>query len=236
MSSNSSELSPCQLNTNVYTLTLSTDTGSCFSAGTKVTLASGEEIAIDKQSPGLKLTSNAGETTTVTNEYIENDMMAGGQLFGINEDKPFATPNHPFWTEEGWKCINPDSATEENPDISYGVLQVGDTVFRISQTDPLLYEPVTIWQLTFTTLSEPSKTYGLNLNGPQSYHANGYVVAANYPILTEKRVHDGMKKLNNGEKESLKSAIGSGKEVEKVCGKWAKAFYDSVNIKSVGKN
>ena len=142
-------------------------------------------------------------------------------MFGINDDKPFATPNHPFWTEERWKCINSESAMEENPDISYGVLQVGDTVFRISQTDPLLYEPVTIWQLTFTMLSEPSKTYGLNLNGPQSYHANGYVVAANYPILTEKRVQNGMKKLNEAEKESLKSAVGSGMpEVTKMTGGW----------------
>ena len=208
----------------------------CFSAGTKVTLASGEEMAIEKQTVGLNILSNAGEITTITIEFVENEIGAGRQLFGINDDEPFATTNHPFWTTEGWKCLNLKAASVENPDVMYGILQIGDTVFRMAQTDPLLYEPITINQLTFTTLSEPSKTYGLHLNGPQSYHANSYVVAANYPILTEKRVHDGMKKLSNGEKESLKSAIGSGKEVEKVCGKWAKAFYDSVNIKTVGNN
>ena len=188
---------------------------------------------------GINLISNAGDITTITSEYVENDIGASGQLFGINDNEAFATPNHPFWTTEGWKCLNPAAAFDENPDIQYGSLQIGDTVFRIAQTTPLLYEPIRISQLTVMTLSEPSKTFGLHLNGPQSYHANGYVVAANYPILTEKRVHDGMEKLSNGEKESLMSAIGSGKEVTKLAGKWAKLAFQSVgpiNQESVADN
>ena len=75
------------------------------------------------------------------------------------------------------------------------------------------------------TISGP--TYGLHLNGPQSYHANGYAVAANYPILTKKRVQDGMKKLDEGEKENLMSAIRSDKEeMMRVVGNWAHAFLD----------
>ena len=213
--------------------------GSCFSAGTRITIASGEEMTIEKQMFGQKLVSNAGDITTITNEYVENEIESGGQLFGINNDEPFATPNHPFWTTEGWKSLEPEAAREENPHISYGVLQIGDTVFRITQTYPLLYEPVTISQFTIITFSEPSKTYGLHLNGPQSYHANRYVVAANYPILTKKRVQDGKKKLSGGEKENLVSAIGSGgKEVMKVLGKWASAFLDEglVDRKPIAEN
>ena len=115
-----------------------------------MTLASGEEMAIEKQTVGLNVLSNTGEVTTITNEYVENELEAGGQLFGINDDEPFATTNHPmaFWTTEGWKSLNLKAASEENPDVEYGILQIGDTVFRISQTDLLLYKPVTIWQLT----------------------------------------------------------------------------------------
>ena len=196
--------------------------GSCFSAGTMITLASGEEMAIENQRAGLKVISSAGEVTTMTNQLVEN---AGGEIFGINGEEPFATPNHPFWTTDGWKSLEPEAAKEENPDINYGVLQIGDTVFRIAQTDPLMYEPIKISQFTFTTISEP--TYGLHLNGPQSYHANGYAVAANYPILTKKRVQDGMKKLDEGEKDGLMSAIRSDKEeMMRVVGNWAHAFLD----------
>ena len=99
-----------------------------------VTLACGEEIAIEKQKVGLNVISNAGDITTITSEYVENDIGAGGQLFGINDGNPFATPNHPFWTTEGWKSLNPEAAFEENPQIAYGVLQIGDTLFHIVQT------------------------------------------------------------------------------------------------------
>ena len=104
-------------------------TGSCFSSGTMITLASGEEMAIEKQRAGVKVISSGGEVTTMTNQLVEN---AGGEIFGINGKEPFATPNHPFWTTDGWKSLEPEAAKEENPDVNYGVLQIGDTVFRIA--------------------------------------------------------------------------------------------------------
>ena len=205
--------------------------GGCFTAGTKITLTNGKEIPIEKQAAGLKLLAQGGETTTITEEYVDNDLLPGQQLFGINDDDPFASLNHPFWTTEGWKCLEPEGAKEENPNIDFKLLQVGDIVFRIAQTNPLLYEPVKVCKFMFMTVTEPSKIYGLHLDGPRSYHANGYVVAANYPVLTKKRVRDGMKKLNDDEKKRLKTGLTSVQsELTKVLGTWAESAFKDMEL------
>ena len=203
----------------------------CFAAGTMVTRTDGSELAIEKQMVGIKVLAIGGETTTITDEYVETDLESGQQIFGINDDIPFASLHHPFWTTDGWKCLNPELAKEENPNTEFKLLQVGDIVFRISQMDPLLYKPVKIHKFNFTTLSEPIKIYGLHLDGPRSYHANGYIVAANYPVLTKKRVEEGMKKLSEEEKDRLKSAISSAQhELSKVLGSWAKSAFQDMGL------
>ena len=196
--------------------------------GTKVTLTNGDKINIEKQAMGVKVLAMGDEATTITEEYVEHTLPAGEKVFSFNDDEPFAALHHPFWTTEGWKCLDPESAKEENPSIDFKLLQVGDIVFRVAQTDPLLYEPVKVRRFNFITLSEPTKIYGLHLDGPRSYHANGYIVAANYPVLTKKRVRDGIQKLTEEQKESLQSAITSvQRELTAVLGSWAEdAFID----------
>ncbi len=196
-----------------------------------MTRTDGSELAIEKQMPGIKILAIGGEATTITDEYVEHNQEAGQQLFGINDDNPFAALHHPFWTTDGWKCLDPELAKEENPSTDFKLLQVGDIVFRIAQTDPLLYEPVKIHGFTFTTLSESIKIYGLHLDGPRSYHANGYIVAANYPVLTKRRVEEGMKKLSQEEKDRLKLAVTSAqRELSKVLGSWAKSAFQDMGL------
>ena len=196
-----------------------------------MTRTDGSELAIEKQTAGIKVLAIGGETTTITDEYVENNLQTGQQLFGINDDTPFASLHHPFWTTEGWKCLHPDFAKGENPSTDFKLLQVGDIVFHISQIDPLLYKPVKIHKFTFATLSEPIKIYSLHLDGPRSYHANGYIVAANYPVLTKKRVEEGMKKLSEEEKDRLKSAMTSAQhELSKVLGSWAKSAFQDMAL------
>ena len=197
-------------------------------AGTVVKMSNGQELPIEKQSGGIKVFALGGETTTITDEFVDHTLDAGKKLVGFNDDTPFAALHHPFWTTEGWKCLDPETAKEENPNVNFKLLQVGDIIFHIAQTEPLLYEPTKIHKFTFLTLQEPTKIYGLHLDGPHSYHANGYAVMANYPVLTKKRVREGMKKLSEEEKESLQSALSSVKvELTKVLGSWANdALYD----------
>ena len=200
-------------------------------AGTKVTLTSGNDIRIEKQTGGLKIIAMGGEVTTITDEFVDHLLSAGQKLVGFNDDTPFAALHHPFWTTEGWKCLDPDTAKEENPDVDFKLLQVGDVVFHISQTDPLLYQPIKIRRFVFTILQEPTKIYGLHLDGPRSYHANGYAVLANYPVLTKKRIREGMKKLSEEERESLTAAISSvNAELTKVLGSWARDALDDMGL------
>ena len=196
-----------------------------------VKLSDGRELSIEKQSGGMKILALGGEITTITDEFVDNTLDAGQKLFGFNEDAPFAALHHPFWTTEGWKCLDPVSAKEENPDIDFKKLQVGDILFRVAKTNPFLYEPIQIKQFTFMTLEEPTKIYGLHLDGPRSYHANGYAVMANYPVLTKKRVQDAMKKLGMEEREHLRVGISSVKaELTKVLGSWADSALNDMGL------
>jgi hypothetical protein len=199
-----------------------------------VQLSDGQELTIEKQSEGIKILSLGGETATITDEFVVHTLDMGEKLVGFNGSAPFAALHHPFWTTEGWKCLDPETAKQENPDVNFKLLQVGDIIFRIAQTEPLRYEPIKIKQFVFTTLREPTKIYGLHLDGHRSYHANGYAVMANYPVLTKKRVRDGMKKLNAEEKKSLKSAVSSVKaELTKVLGSWAGDALDDMELTDV---
>ena len=181
----------------------------CFVAGTEVVLTNGSQFNIEKQTEGVKVLALGGDVTTITDEFVDEFLSEGEQLVGFNTEPPFAALHHPFWTTEGWKCLDPETAKQENPNIDFKLLQVGDIIFRIAQTEPLRYKPVKIHKFTFTTVQEPTKIYGLHLDGPRSYHANGYAVLANYPVLTKKRIREGMKTLTEEEKERLTSALSS---------------------------
>ena len=194
-------------------------------------LTNGTSLNIEKQTGGLKVLALGGETTTITEEFVDHILSAGLKIFGFNNDTPFAALHHPFWTTEGWKCLDPETAKEENPDVDFKLLQVGDTIFRIADTKPLVYEPIKIRQFTYHILQEPTKIYGLHLNGRASYHANGYAVMANYPVLTKKRIRSSVDDLAQEEKEKLRSAITSVKvELTKVLGSWAEEAFDDIGL------
>ena len=205
--------------------------GGCFIAGTMVTRSDGSQLPIEKQSAGVKLLAMGGDTTIITEEYVEHGHSAGEMLFGINDDIPFAALHHPFWTTEGWKSLNPELSKSENPNMDFKWLQIGDIVFFIAQAIPLLYKPVRVSKFSFAILPKSIKIYGLHLDGPRSYHANGYIVAANYPVLTKKRVLDGMKKLSEEERDRVKGALSSVKrELSDILGEWASYSLEDMDL------
>ena len=207
---------------------------SCFTKETQITLASGKQLPIEQVTAGTKILAHGGDISTVTEEDVQNHAPDGHYTFGINEDEPFFAPSHPFWTTDGWKCLFPAPATEENPHMDFKQLQIGDIVFRIvPNTDTLMYKPVRIRKISMKRVDCPFTFYGLHLDGVRSYHANGYVVAANYPVLTEKRIKESFQKLS--EEEQLKVSDGLRSmvpELNKLFGGWLEQSLTKLGITS----
>ena len=65
--------------------------GGCFSAGTKITFAGGEKMAIEKQRAGLK-----------QSQALEKLLPTGGEIFGINGEMPFAINPKPSLLDDRW--------------------------------------------------------------------------------------------------------------------------------------
>ncbi|KAF5578726.1 hypothetical protein FPANT_9897 [Fusarium pseudoanthophilum] len=103
-------------------------------------------------------------------------------IYGFNNEPGFFTAGHVFHTTTGLRALDPYTARVENPWIEVGQLAIGHQLIRAKDDEK--YELV----LVETINAEPSKSefvYGVHLReGLRSYHANGYLVALNYPEIT----------------------------------------------------
>ncbi len=88
----------------------------------------------------------------------------------------------------------PSIAVQENSWLEVGVLGQGHVLLKLAR-DGQSYEHVEIKSLR-TVKSEAREVYGVHLReGLRSYHANGYLVAVNYPEVRI-RLHGTVSKLN----------------------------------------
>jgi hypothetical protein len=72
----------------------------------------------------------------------------------------------------------------------------------------LAYDEVCIRAFTRAYLPEGGRLYGLHLvDGPNSYHANGYLVAMNYPHFTVQRLAHGFARLSEAERRHLERCL-----------------------------
>ena len=113
-------------------------------------------------------------------------------LYGFNGEQPFVTAGHVFFTTAGPRAIDPSIASMENPGVVVGQLGVGDALLK-RDAEKGGYISVPIRSLS-SALARGGWVYGLHFrqdaHGGSRYHANGYLVAANYPQLTMKRFTD----------------------------------------------
>jgi hypothetical protein len=177
--------------------------GGCFVPGTRVQLASGESIPIEDVREGHEVLGKDGAVGVQTDELVIIELHENIRLYGINGSEPFFSGGHMFWTHEGWKAVSPEMALEENPNISVGPLKEGDTIYRLKSVSPPSYDEVKIESLTTWGRPAGEKLYGLHLHGARSYHADGFLVAMNYPVLTERRLADGFASLSEAERRLL---------------------------------
>ncbi|MBS0350520.1 MAG: hypothetical protein JSR33_04910 [Proteobacteria bacterium] len=180
----------------------------CFTEDTPVLLADGSSVPISQIRHKDPVVGLNGVVALHTDEKVVQELKKDTVIYGFNEDAPFFTAGHPFLTSGGWKAIDISASLEENPELEISELKVGDMVCKFKSTDPLIYEEIKISGFSEAILPTSYKVYGLHLqDGPASYHANGYCVRMNYPMITEKRLIDGFSRLSFAEKRLLSNYL-----------------------------
>ncbi|KAJ8129658.1 hypothetical protein O1611_g3973 [Lasiodiplodia mahajangana] len=186
--------------------------GSCFVSGTRVHTRQGT-IPIEKLVHGDEvLTRLPGSYGIVSTEKVEVPTRGKVWLYGFNDEAPFFTGGHIFVTKAGPKAMVPESARMENPDIQVHQITTGDVFYGVSDTDPTTYKEVEITKIT-TKQCSVDNVYGLHFRkgakGTCSYHANGYLVVANYPEITLKRLKDNFSTLSRKEQRTFPQMFAS---------------------------
>ena len=146
--------------------------GSCFIAGTKVTMADGTLKNIENIKVGDIVKGHKGN-----NEVIKLDptLLGERKLYSFNDNEHyFFTSEHPFMTEEGWKSIKPEKTKERDGIELYnqlkGELKIGDKLV----TEKGLIE---IKEIKSKEINDPKMPlYNFNVSNDNSYIADGYVV------------------------------------------------------------
>jgi len=141
---------------------------SCFVAGTKVTLANGQEMSIEDVRPGAVLMGADGAHNTVIG--LDRTRLGRRSLFGFNGQAPFVTSEHPFQTDQGWCSIDPEATLRENPQMTLGQLLPGSRMIRIDNSSLELLELIESPGFPEQVL------YNFLLSGDHTYFANGFLV------------------------------------------------------------
>lgn len=158
---------------------------SCFVAGTRVAMADGTSRPIELVAFGDLVLGANGSVSRVIG--VETPRLGDRKLYSLNGGDPFVTAEHPFMTAEGWKSIDPKATADEQPALSVGHLQPGDSLVELADLlVPAMIggmEPVEVRtrsvalrSITPTTGDPGTVLYNLLLDGDHTYFANDLLV------------------------------------------------------------
>jgi hypothetical protein len=145
--------------------------GSCFIAGTKVTMADGTLKNIEEIVVGDTVKGQKEENTVIK---LDPTLLGDRKLYSFNNKHYFFTSEHPFMTEEGWKSIKPEKTKERDGAELYeqlkGELKVGDRLVTDNNS-------IEITSIDSKEMNNPEMPlYNFNVSNDNSYIADGYVV------------------------------------------------------------
>jgi hypothetical protein len=149
-----------------------TGMGSCFIAGTKITMADGTLKNIENIKVGDKVKGHKEDNTVIK---LDPTLLGERKLYSFNNNKHhFFTSEHPFMTEEGWKSIKPEKTKERDGVELYdqlkGELKVGDKLVTDNG-------PIEITDIKSKEMNNPEMPlYNFNVSNDNSYIADDYVV------------------------------------------------------------
>jgi len=147
--------------------------GSCFPAGTKILMADGSYENIEDVKVGDLVRSYDESSGKIVNSLVLElespirDHMC--QIVFNNDVKLNLTNEHPVYTKQGWKSINPSETAKENSALLTQKLEVGDEVlFADNRYEEII--KVECW-------SETSKTYNLkSIQNSNTFFAENVLV------------------------------------------------------------
>lgn len=178
----------------------------CFIAGTKVETSNGSKAIEDLTEDDQVLTraDGAKQWGTRSDEVVENP--SPDTLYGFNGEAPFFTAGHPFYTTTGLRSIDPHTARQENPWLDVDQLKPGHVLLRLNAEKQ--YEPEVINSINVSR-SDVTSVYGVHLReGLRSYHANGYLVAINYPEITAVSITRQLQTFPPAERAAMLQSLG----------------------------
>jgi len=91
-------------------------------------------------------------------------------IYGFNGVEAFVTGGHPFWTQEGWKAIDPSLTPKENHGVKTSKLEVGDRLF-LDNGDTLI-----VTSIDTSNELGTQEVFNPVVDGDNTYYANGYLV------------------------------------------------------------
>lgn len=143
------------------------DTASCFVKGTLITMADGTQKPIENIQIGDRVLGQGGIANTVL-EY-DRPQLDGRDLVSINGLEAFMTPEHPLYTNNGWRSPSKKAFEDGYPEMAWlGVetLQVGDEIVNVDGTRTI------VESIEFVSGYEDQMVYNLILDGNNTYYAN----------------------------------------------------------------
>lgn len=141
--------------------------GSCFIAGTTIFTGDGEHVLVQNVAVGDVLRSQHGNSIVAA---FDHPKLGERWLYSINDSLFFVTSEHPFYTKDGWKSIDPKATAEENPELTVGRLDIGDSI----ELEDGTYLDIT--EMNATRVSGDTQLYNFKLEGDNTYYANSMLV------------------------------------------------------------
>jgi len=164
---------PGKLDTEVYALdwymTVSGSSTSCFTAGSLVTMGDGSTKAIETVVVGEELMGNEGVTNTVI--QLRHHEQRIRQIYVINNYLE-TTETHPILTTDGWKSLLPEATTEQHPELTISMLEIGDTLVKYNTSGVRSEEVIE----TITSDERDIPVYNFDVTGNDTFIVNDVVV------------------------------------------------------------
>ena len=146
--------------------------GSCFIAGTKVTMSDGTLKNIENIVVGDKVKGYKEDNTVIK---LDPTLLADRKLYSFNNNEHyFFTSEHPFMTKEGWKSVKPEKTKERDGIELYnqlkGELKIGDRLITEDGS-------IEITEIKSKEINNPDMPlYNFNVSNDNSYVADKYIV------------------------------------------------------------